>query len=170
MSLQPPSSDPRLAIALSEPLGTFELEARLDDALDAVLPPRRTAQPLALALAPLEREWQDFTLHWVGVIARTSSEMAYQFATLAPGALRSFDFATAEAWIIHAMDTFDREGLYRGSSELKGLGAYIAKSRSRTRAVAFEDACNVLGLFICGLAGSRLKLEAGHGAHTGTEM
>ena len=170
MSLQPPSSDPRLTIALSEPLGTRELEERLDEALDAVLSSRRTAHPLALGLAPLERERQDFTLHWVGVIARTSSEMAYQFAALAPDALRSFDPATAEAWIIHAMDTFDREGLYRGSSELKNLDAFIAASRSRSRAVAFEDACNVLGLFICGLAGRRLKLESGHEAYTDTEV
>jgi len=170
MSLQPPSSDPRLTIALSEPLGTRELEERLDEALDAVLSSRRTAHPLALGLAPLERERQDFTLHWVGVIARTSSEMAYQFAALAPDALRSFDPATAEAWIIHAMDTFDREGLYRGSSELKNLDAFIAASRSRSRAVAFEDACNVLGLFICGLAGRRLKLESGNEAYTDTEV
>ncbi|MEK7834888.1 MAG: hypothetical protein AAB298_01895, partial [Pseudomonadota bacterium] len=167
--MQPPSSDPRLTIALSEPLSTLELEERLDEALDAVLSSRRTAQPLALGLAPLEREWQDFTLHWVGVIARTSSEMAYQFAALAPDALRNFDPATAEAWIIHAMDTFDREGLYRGSSELKNRDAFIAASRSRTRAVAFEDACNVLGLFICGLAGRRLKLESGNAAYTDTE-
>ena len=169
MSLQPPSSDPRLTLALSEPLGAHQLEERLDEALDPVLSSRRTAQPLALRLAPLERELQDFTLHWVGVIARTSSEMAYQFAALAPDVLRRFDLATAEAWIIHAMDTFDREGLYRGSSELKNLDAFIAASRGRTRAVAFEDACNVLGWFVCGLAGRRLKLEPGNEAYTDTE-
>ncbi|TSA40964.1 MAG: hypothetical protein D4R58_02110, partial [Betaproteobacteria bacterium] len=166
MSLQPPSSDPRLTLALSEPLGAHQLEERLDEALDPVLSSRRTAQPLALRLAPLERELQDFTLHWVGVIARTSSEMAYQFAALAPDVLRRFDLATAEAWIIHAMDTFDREGLYRGSSELKNLDAFIAASRGRTRAVAFEDACNVLGWIVCGLAGRRLKLEPGNEAYT----
>ena len=169
MSLQPPFSDPRLTIALSEPLSTHQLEERLDEALDAVLSSRRTAQPLALRLVSLERELQDFTLHWVGVIARTSSEMAYQFAALAPDALHRFDLATAEAWIINAMDTFDREGLYRGSSELKNLDAFIAASRSRTRAVAFEDACNVLGWFICGLSGRTLKLEAGNEAYTDTE-
>ena len=169
MSLQPPSSDPRLTIALSEPLGTHQLEERLDETLDPVLSSRRTAQPLALRLAPLERELQDFTLHWVAVIARTSSEMAYQFAALAPDVLRKLDLATTEAWIIHAMDTFDREGLYRGSSELKKLDAFIAASRSRTQAVAFEDACNVLGWFICGLSGRRLKLEAGNEAYTDTE-
>ncbi len=169
MSLQPPSSDPRLTIALSEPLGAHQLEERLDEALDPVLSSRRTAQPLALRLAPLERQLQDFTLHWVGVIARTSSELAYQFAALVPDALRKFDLATAEAWIIHAMDTFDREGLYRGSSELKNLDAFIATSRSRTRTVAFEDACNVLGWFICGLSGRPLKLEPDTEGYTDTE-
>lgn len=181
MSLQPPSSDPRLTIAPGEPLGVcrtqesdtllsaHQLEERLDEALDAVLSSRRTARPLALRLAPLEREWQEFVLHWVGVIARSSSEMAYQFAALAPDVWRSFDLATAEAWIIHAMDTFDREGLYRGSSDLKNLDAFIAASRGRIRAVAFEEACNVLGLFICGLTGRRLKLEAGNEAYTDTE-
>ena len=169
MSSQPPSSDPRLTVALGEPLGAHQLEERLDEALDPVLSSRRTAQPLAERLAPLERALQDFTLHWVGVIARTSSEMAYQFAALAPDALRKFDLATAEAWIIHAMDIFDREGLYRGSSVLKDLDAFIAASRDRTRAVTFEDACNVLGWFVCGLSGRTLKLEAGNEAYTDTE-
>ena len=169
MSLQTPSSDPRLTVGLSEPLSDHQLEERLDAMLDAVLSSRRTAQPLALGLAALERELQDFTLHWVGVIARTSSEMAYQFAALAPDALRKLDPATAEAWIIHAMDTFDCEGLYRGSSELKNVDAFVAASRGRDRAVAFEDACNVIGLFICGLSGRRLKLEAASEAYTDTE-
>jgi len=170
MSWPPRSSDPRLTVAQGEPIGASQLEERLDEALDPVLSSRRTAQPLALKLAALlDRELQDFTLHWVAVIARTSGEMAYQFAALAPEALRKLDPATAEAWIIHAMDTFDREGLYRGSSELKNLDAFIAASNSHTQAVAFEDACNVLGLFICGLAGRRLKLEAGAEAYTDTE-
>ena len=108
-------------------------------------------------------------LHWVAVIARTSGEMAYQFASLAPQALPKLDRAMAEAWIINAMDTFDREGLYRGSSELKSLEAFIAAVRTDTQAVAFEDAQNVLGLFICGLSGRRLKLDAGSSAYTDTE-
>src|SRR5687768_9122002 len=169
MSLRPPSSDPRLTIAAAERLTAHQLEQRLDEALDPVLSSRRTAQPLASGLAPLERELQDFTLHWVGVIARTSGEMAYQLAALAPQALRTIDRRMAEAWIIHAMDTFDREGLYRGSAELKNFEAFMAAARSRPHAVTFEDAQNVLGLFICGLSGRRLKLEAGGTAYTDTE-
>ena len=169
MSSPPPSSDPRLRLAASEPLSTAQLEERLDEALDPVLSSRRTAQPLASGLATLERELQDFTLHWVAVIARTSGEMAYQFAALAPPALRRLDRAMAERWIIHAMDTFDREGLYRGSSELKALDAFIASVRSQTAAVDFEDVHNVLALFICGLSGRRLKLDAAGAAYTDTE-
>ncbi len=169
MSLRPPSSDSRLTIALSEPLGASQLEERLDEALDPVLSSRRTAQALALKLAPLELELQEFILHWVAVIARTSGEMAYQFAALAPEALRKLDRTSAESWIIHAIDTFDREGLYRGSSELKDLDAFIAAARSETQAATFEDAHNVLALFICGLSGRRLKLEAGSEAYTDTE-
>ena len=70
MSSRIPSSDPRLTVALAEPLTAHQLEERLDEALDPVLSSRRTAQPLALKLAPLARELQDFALHWVNVIAR----------------------------------------------------------------------------------------------------
>ena len=153
----------------SDPLGAVQLEQRLDESLDPVLSSRRTAQPLALRLAPLTRELQDFALHWVAVIARTSGELAYQFAALAPDVLSTVKPATAEAWIIHAMDTFDREGLYRGSSALKDIDSFITASQHQAHALAFEDASNVLGLFICGLAGRRLKLEVGSEAYTDTE-
>jgi nitric oxide reductase NorD protein len=167
MSLPRRSSD--TAAAARAPLGAAQLEKKLDDALDAVLSARRTAQPLALNLAPLERELQDFTLHWVAVIARTNGELAYQFASLAPTVLHKIDLSSAEAWIIHAMDTFDREGLYRGSAELKNVDAFIRAAHEHSQAATFEDANNVLGLFICGLAGRRLKLEAGSEAYTDTD-
>ena len=163
------SSDPRLKVASVERLTARQLEERLDEALDPVLSSRRTAQPLALKLAPLTRELQDFALHWVNVIARTSGEMAYQFAALAPAVLCTLDGAAAEAWIIDAMDTFDREGLYRGTARLRNLDGFIAASRNQAHAVAFEDAHNVLELFVCGLAGRRLKLETAGEAYTDTE-
>ena len=158
-----------MTVAQIEPLTAHQLEERLDEALDPVLSSRRTAQPLALKLAPLARELQDFALHWVNVIARTSGEMAYQFAALAPEVLCRLDGAAAEAWIIQAMDTFDREGLYRGTAQLKNVDGFIAASRHQAHAVTFEDAHNVLELFVCGLAGRRLKLETANEAYTDTE-
>ena len=169
MSSPTPSSDPRLTAALAEPLSAQQIEERLDEALDPVLSSRRTAQPLAAKLAPLAREVQDFALHWVNVIARTSGEMAYQFAALAPDALCRLDNTAAEAWIIRAMDTFDREGLHRGSAQLKNVDEFITAARHQAHAVTFEDAHNVLELFICGLAGRRLKLESAAETYTDTE-
>ena len=169
MSSRTPSSSPPGATQHAARLTAPELEQRLDEALDPVLSSRRTAQPLAAKLEPLARDRQDFALHWVAVIARTSGELAYQFAALAPAALRQADFATAEAWLIHAMDTFDREGLHRGSAELKNVDAYMLASRHDAEAIAFEEVSPVLGLFICGLAGRPLKLESGNEAYTDTE-
>jgi nitric oxide reductase NorD protein len=157
------------AAAPAARLTAAELAERLDEALDPVLSSRRTAVPLAAALAPLPRVVQEFALHWVGVIAQTSGELAYQFAVLAPDALRQADPATAEAWIIQAMDTFDREGLYRASAELKSIDAFVLASPHNAQAVAFEDASTVLRLFLCGLAGRPLKLEAGNESYTDTE-
>ena len=119
MNWPPPSSDPRLAIGGVLPLAADVIEGRLDDILDPVLSSRRTATAVALGLARLERQAQDFILHWVNVIARTNPELAFQFAAAAPAALERLDFDAAEAWIIQAMDAYDRDGLYRGSAILK---------------------------------------------------
>ena len=167
MSSSPPSSDP--AAGKAAPLTTDELERRLDESLDPVLSSRRTAQPLAARFASLTRAQQDFGLHWVNVIARTSGELAYQFAAVAPDVLPDADPATAEAWIINAVDTLDREGLYRGSAELKNVHAFLQASHLRAQTVDFEDAGRVLSLFVCGLAGRPLKLDTGTETYTDTE-
>jgi nitric oxide reductase NorD protein len=158
-----------LALAAAEPLTATALEERLDELLDAVLSSRRTATRLAQSLADLPREWQEFALHWVAVIARTNPEMAYQFAAAAPQALAAFDLPSAEAWIIEAMDTYDREGLYRGSQVLKGAEEFAGRSGDGASAVSFEEASRVLELFICGLSGRRVRLDTAAHPYTDTE-
>ena len=169
MSSPPPSSDPRLAVVANEPLTVPALEDRLDDLLDAVLSSRRTATRLAEAIAPLPRDQQDFVLHWVAVIARTNSEMAYQFAAAAPQALATLDLSVAEAWIIQAVDTYDREGLYRGSQVFKNAAEFATLARGSASAVTFEEVAQVLQLFICGLSGRRLRLDTAPHGYTDTE-
>lgn len=169
MSSPPPSSDPRLAVVAVEPLDRAALEDRLDELLDAVLSSRRTATGLAEALARLPRDRQDFALHWVAVIARTNPEMAYQFAAAAPGALGTLDLPAAEAWIICAMDTYDREGLYRGSQAFKNTEEFAAPSRGVGSAVVFGDVAPVLQLFVCGLSGRRMRLDTAPLPYTDTE-
>jgi nitric oxide reductase NorD protein len=144
-----------------------ELNQRLEALLNPVLSSRRTARPLAEALAPLTREQHNFTLRWVEIIARTNYEMAYQFAAAAPSALATLDAANAEAWIIHAMDTYDRAGLYQGGEAFKNVAAFTL-SAAEKHAVRFEEAAPVLAHFVCGLAGRRLEIEAAPAAWTDT--
>ncbi len=169
MSSLPPSSDPRLNALATEPFSAAELEGRLDDMLDAVLSTRRTATPLAEALAELSRGEQEFVLHWTGVVARTNPEMAYQLAAAAPVALRRLDLAEAEAWVVQAMDTYDREGLYRGSAVLKNVDEYASRAGGGAHAESFDEAAQVLQLFLCGLSGRRMRLDTALHPYTDTE-
>ena len=143
----------------NNPLTAADLAERLDTLLNPVLSSRRTAAPLAHALLALSRDVQDFTLHWVEVIARTNYEMAYQFAATAPAALNLLDESTAEAWIIHAMDSYDREGLHQGSEVFKSFPAFAANANNE-HALRYEEAAPVLEHFIRGLSGRRLHIDA----------
>jgi nitric oxide reductase NorD protein len=163
------STDPRLTLIANEPLTAAELDNQLDALLNPVLSSRRTAAPLAQPLAPLERHLQDFVLNWVEVIGRTNYEMAYQFAAAAPDALKRLDLASAEAWVIQAMDAYDREGLYRGSQVFKNFADYAALAGASAHAVGFEEVAHVLELFVCGLAGRHMKVESAPHAYTDTE-
>ncbi len=169
MSSPPPSSDPRLAALAAEPLSAQVLEERLDEILDAVLSSRRTAASLARATAGLPRDHQDFVLHWAAVIARTNSEMAYQFVAAAPAALAELDLAAAEEWIIQAMDIYDRDGLYRGSVVFKNVREFSQLARTGSGAITFESVAEVLQLFVTGLAGRRLRLDTAPHAYNDTE-
>jgi len=156
-------------MASSFPLTEAELDDLLDYLLGPVLSSRRTAAPLARLLAPMERHLQDFVLHWIEIIDRTNYELAYQFAAAAPQGLAQLDIASAEAWIIEAMDTYDREGLYRGSAVFKNIGDFAERSGEATEAVSFADVTQVLQLFVCGLSGRRLVLDTAPRPYTDTE-
>jgi len=149
-------------------LTAAELEERFEELIGAVLSSRRTAAGIAQALAARARGPQDFILHWVGVTAKSSPELAYQFAALASDALAELGYAGTERWLLAAMDVYDREGLYRASAELKELPVFIAQVREGSGAVAFEDVSGVLELFVAGLAGRRLQLASADAPWTDT--
>lgn len=153
---------------MTAPLTEAELGRQLDYLLGPVLSSRRSAAPLARALAALDRPLQDFALHWIEVIDRSNYEMAYQFAAAAPAALRQLDRESAEAWIIEAMDTYDREGLHRGSLVLRQVETFRRRA-AETQAATFADYAGVLELFVCGLAGRRLRLDTADEPKTDTE-
>lgn len=167
MSSHPRFSDSRIAASASESHTLNEIEALLGRMLVPVLSARRTARPLAEGIASLARGDQNFVMHWITVIARTNIELAFQFAAIAPDALGVFDAHTAERWVIHAMDTYDREGLHRGSEMLRQPGRFVAEDLPSS-ATRFEEVARILQFFVQGLAGRPLRLEAGSRCYTDT--
>ena len=153
---------------MNAPLSAAELGKRLDYLLGPVLSSRRTAAPLAQALSALDRQQQDFVLHWVEVIDRSNYELAYQFAAAAPVALDRLGTASAEAWIIHALDAYDRDGLFRGSEAFRQFDLFRPQATD-SHAATFAEYAPALELFVCGLAGRRLRLETADEAKTDTE-
>ncbi len=154
--------------AASTSLSAIELEEKLDEYLDPVLSSRRTAVNLAAGLAEFARDQQDFALRWVGIIAKTNAELAYQFAAQAPEGLRLMPPDDLESWIIQAMDAYDRMGLYPASAEFQNVAAYAARARARSIGVSLDSVSGVLEIFLRGLSGRALKVEAGDEVYTDT--
>ncbi|MDA8364397.1 MAG: hypothetical protein M0Z84_11430 [Gammaproteobacteria bacterium] len=150
------------------PLSTAELEERLDEYLDPVLSSRRTAGGLAAALAEFGRSQQEFVLQWVGIIAKTNAELAFQFAAQAPEGLRLMLPDDLESWIIQAMDTYDRMGLYPASAVFHDSATYAVRARTRDSSVTFDDVSGILEIFVRGLSGRALKLQPGEEIYTDT--
>jgi nitric oxide reductase NorD protein len=153
---------------MAAPLSVTELTQQIDYLLSPVLSSRRTSAPLVEQLAPLPRTQQDFVLHWIEVIDRSNYEMAYQFAAAAPAALARLDTAAVEAWILLALDTYDRDGLYSGSQVFKEIESYLPAATD-AHAATFEQHAPVLELYACGLAGRRQQLDVAAEPYTDTE-
>lgn len=144
------------------------ITARLDAYLDPVLSTRRTSAGPARGLLPLAEPEREFALHWTDVIRRSNSEMAFQFVSHAPRAIRLMGLDGTRQWLLHAMDVYDKEGLYPGCTALDGLEAFAAEFRLSHLSVALDQIRPVLETYITGLAGRTLKLEAGNSIFTDT--
>ncbi|MGB5706735.1 MAG: hypothetical protein WBM41_07870 [Arenicellales bacterium] len=140
----------------------------MDEFLDPVLSSRRTSEEPTRGLLPLTTEQQKFALHWTDVVRKSNSEMAYQFVSHAPKAIRLMGIDGTRQWLLDAMDIYDKEGLYPGSASLDALESFAAKYRLSHISVSLDQIRGVLETFICGLAGRTLKLEAGNSIYTDT--
>ena len=119
---------------------------------------------------PLTTEQQEFALHWTDVIRKSNSEMAYQFVSHVPKAIRMMGIEGTRHWLLDAMDIYDKEGLYPGSAALDALESFAAEYRLSHITVTLDQVRSVLETFICGLAGRPLKLEAGNSIYTDTNV
>ncbi len=146
-----------------------KLEALLDEYLDPVLSSRRTSEELVRGLLPLPRRHQDFALHWTDVIRRSNAEMAWQFVQRAPLALKLMETRGTRQWLLHAMDIYDKEGLYPGSAAFDKVESFAREFRLSHVTVTLEQVRGVLETIVCGLSGRTLKIESGNRPFTDTE-
>ncbi len=125
---------------------------------------------LAAELAVLPREEQDFILGWIRRIASTHITLAWQFGRRAPALLPRMERRLLEAWAIHTCDIFDRTGLQTALRVMEQVDSFDVSAHPHDSAgVLFDDIAPVLGNFLCGLSGRRLKLEEGDATFTDGE-
>nr|MBS0021275.1 class I SAM-dependent methyltransferase [Gammaproteobacteria bacterium] len=150
-------------------LSAHEIEERLDVYLDPVLSSRRTAAGPARSLAELPRGQQDFALHWIEVICRTSGEMAYQIAAHAAQAFGVLEERAVEAWIVRAIDVYDTAGLHPAIAALQEIDSFARELKEKAHSVVFADVVGILEHFVHGLSGRKLRVECGEESYTDTE-
>jgi len=126
-------------------------------------------EPLAADLAARPREEQDFLLGWTRRIAATNVEIAYRFASRAGELLARMDRRLMEAWALHAMDAYDREGLRPALLVIDQVNNFAQLRHAHNAGALLEDIDGILLNFVRGLSGRRLKLQEGNAVYTDSE-
>ncbi|OOZ41972.1 nitric oxide reductase activation protein [Solemya pervernicosa gill symbiont] len=115
----------------------------------------------ANAVAQLPQEEQRFLLDWVGRIASTNIQIAFQFLEQVASLIDVMDREVIEAWALDAVDTYDSSGLRAAIEVIEQGAAYVERHRERRVGALLEQNESVLLHFIQGLSGRRLKLKPG---------
>jgi len=151
------------------PLTAAEMEASLHVWLETEFTYFKVEQ-LAAELAALTRDEQDFILGWIRRMASTHITLAWQFGRRAPALLPRMERRLLEAWAVHTCDVFDRTGLQNALRVMEEVDSFDDAQHANDAAGAlFEDIAPVLGNFVCGLSGRRLRIEEGDAAWTDGE-
>jgi len=150
-------------------LTTAEMEASLHVWLDTEFTYFKVEQ-LATELATLTRDEQDFILGWIRRIASTHITLAWQFGRRAPALLSRMERRLLEAWAVHTCDVFDRTGLQTALRVMEEVDSFDeTQHRNDAAGALFDDIAPILGNFVCGLSGRRLRIEEGDAAWTDGE-
>jgi nitric oxide reductase NorD protein len=151
------------------PLPAAEMEASLHIWLDTEFTFFKVEE-LAAELAVLARDDQDFILGWIRRIASTHITLAWQFGRRAPALLPRMERRLLEAWAVHTCDVFDRTGLQTALRVMEEVDSFDdAQHKNDAAGALFEDIAPILGNFVCGLSGRRLRIEEGDAAWTDGE-
>jgi nitric oxide reductase NorD protein len=152
---------------MTAPRTRVEIEPLLDVWLETEFTFHQVG-PVARALCQLERTDQDFVLDWIKRIATTHITLAFNFAKNAPELIKRFDKRVIEAWAVQLCDTYDRAGMY-AALDVAAKAGNFRQQHEHTAAALFEDSAPILGTFVHGLSGRRLKVEQGDSAYTDGE-
>ncbi|OYZ58872.1 MAG: nitric oxide reductase activation protein [Hydrogenophilales bacterium 16-61-112] len=151
------------------PLTAGEMEASLHVWLDTEFTYYKVDQ-LAIELDRLARDEQDFILGWIRRIASTHITLAWQFGRRAPALLPHMELRLLEAWALHTCDVFDRTGLQNALRVMEQVDSFdVVQHKNDAAGALFEEISPVLGNFVCGLSGRRLRIEEGDAAWTDGE-
>lgn len=126
-------------------------------------------EPIVADIAARPRAEQDFLLGWTQRISTTNIEIAYRFAARAGGQLARMDRHLLEAWALHAMDAYDREGLRPALLVIDRVENFARLHHEHTAGVLLEEIRGVLLTFVRGLSGRALKLHEGDAIYTDSE-
>ena len=152
-----------------QPLTAADMEASLHAWLETEFTYFKVEQ-LAAELGLLTRDEQDFILGWIRRIASTHITLAWQFGRRAPALLPRMERRLLEAWAVHTCDVFDRTGLQNALRVMEEVDSFDdAQHRNDAAGALFEDIAPILGNFVCGLSGRRLRIEEGDAAWTDGE-
>ncbi len=143
--------------------------AQLEERIDVHMVSLGAAEGPARQLAEHTREQQDFVLRCAGMVARTSSGMAFNFVSHVCGALRLMDESGVETWLMACMDIYDTRGLHPAVVAFKDVETFACEYRARRSGLALDEVANILEAFAHGLNGRRLKVEVGEHVYTDTE-
>jgi len=146
-----------------------QIEKTLEELLAACLSSRRTAAQLVPAIAALASPQRTFVLRWVRVVAQSNAELAYQFAAAAPRALGLLGERGTEAWLIAAMDVFDRESVHAARTALRDPARFTPTGTDPAHALRLSDVTRILEMFVCGLSGRVLHVAPGGVPGTDTQ-
>ncbi len=152
----------------SQQLTRGEIEPLLDAWLETEFT-FHAVGPVARALSKLEREEQAFVLDWIKRIATTHITLAFHFAKRAPDLLHRLDPRAIEAWAVQLCDTYDRAGMYAALAVAEQVDAYSRTRQTHTEGALYDDIAGVLGNFVRGLSGRKLKVEQGDSVYTDSE-
>ncbi len=156
---------------MSQPakLSHDEIVAFLDECLEVEFTFLHS-EDLAGPLADVPPDAQRFVLDWTRRAAATSTNLAFEFAQRALGMIGSVEPEVIVNWCLHAMDSYDRSGLNAAMAVIRDLEGFLALGHRRANGALYEASVGVLGHFVQGLDGRRLKIERDEVAWTDGEI